>query len=543
MDFNIADLFEATVDTVPEREALVVGDQRRTYAELEERANRLAHHFLAQGLGQGDHIGIYAYNCAEWVESMIAAFKIRAVPINVNYRYVDDELQYLFDNADLVTSVVERQFAPRVAALKAEMPKLRHCIVIEDASGEDCTALGAMGYEQALAAGSPERDFEPRSSDDLYIMYTGGTTGAPKGVMWRQHDIIFALFGGIDHMTGTAVERPEELTEKAKAGPGLVLSPIAPLMHLAAHGSLFMSFFTGGKVVLYDGSFSAERVWGLVERERVNMISVTGDATARPLAEALEAPGASYDVSSLIALNSTAAIFSPVVKQQLKRLLPNVLLTEATGATETGFSGIAVVQDSDLAREKKKEGLITFNAGAGTIVLDENLVPVEPGSGVIGKLARSGNIPLGYYKDPEKSRTIFVEALGRRWSIPGDFATVEADGRITMLGRGWACINSGGEKVYPEEVEAALKSHPDVFDVLVIGVPDERWGERVAAVVQARPERTPQLDDLVAHCRDLVAGYKVPRELHLVPNIPRFPTGKPDYPSTRHLALDGKHKV
>ncbi len=540
MEFNIADLIEAAADELPEREVLVVGEKRRTYAELDERANRLAHHLLSQGIRRNDHVGIYAHNCVEFVESMLAAYKIRAVPININFRYVDDELRYLFDNADLVAIVHQRRFAPRIAAVKDGMPKLRHFMVIEDGGDEDIAGLGSVDYEAALDAASPKRDFEPRSGDDIYILYTGGTTGMPKGVMWRQEDVIFALGGGIDHVTGVPAKRPEDLTEKAKAGPGMTMFPIAPLMHGAAQWGTLGGLFAGNRVVLYGGSFDADEIWRIIQRERVNTIAVTGDAMARPLVEALEK--GEYDISSLVAFSSTAAVFSPSVKAQLKRLRPNLVLTDATGSTETGFTGMTMVQDEDLKQKKKKPGL-TFSAGADTTVLDEELRPVEPGSGVIGRLARSGNIPLGYYKDPEKTAEVFVEAHGKRWAIPGDFATIEADGRITMLGRGSVSINSGGEKIFPEEVESALKSHPAVFDTIVVGVPDERWGERVAAVVQARSGHTPALEELITHCRSHIAGYKVPRELHLVPGIERSPSGKPDYPWAKATAIEGKHKA
>ncbi len=540
MEFNIADLIEAAADELPEREVLVVGEKRRSYAELDERANRLAHHLLSQEIRRNDHVGIYAHNCVEFVESMLAAYKIRAVPININFRYVDDELRYLFDNADLVAIVHQRRFVPRIAAVKDGMPKLRHFLMLEDGSDEDSAGLGSVDYEAALDAASPKRDFELRSGDDIYILYTGGTTGMPKGVMWRHEDVIFALGGGIDHVTGVPVKRPEDMTEKAKAGAGMTMFPIAPLMHGAAQWGTLAGLFAGNKVVLYGGSFDPDEIWRIIQRERVNTIAVTGDAMARPLVEALEK--GEYDISSLLAFSSTAAVFSPSVKAQLKRLRPNLVLTDATGSTETGFTGMTMVQDEDLKQKKKKPGL-TFSAGADTTVLDEELRPVEPGSGVIGRLARSGNIPLGYYKDPEKTAEVFVEAHGKRWAIPGDFATIEADGRITMLGRGSVSINSGGEKIFPEEVESALKSHPAVFDTIVVGVPDERWGERVAAVVQARPGHTPSLEELSTHCRSHIAGYKVPRELHLVPSIERSPSGKPDYPWAKATAIDGKHRV
>ena len=542
MEFNVADLIEASTDVAPDREVLVVGDTRRTYRELDTRATQLAHYLRDQGFGHGDHIGIYAYNCVEWVESMLAAYKIRAIPININYRYVEAELRYLFDNADLVAVVHQRQFAPRIAGVKNETPKLRLLLAIDDESGEDCSALGSVPYEQAFAGASTERDFEPRSGDDLYILYTGGTTGMPKGVMWRQEDVIHALGGAIDHITGIPVGSPEAMIEKVKAGPGMTMFPIAPLMHGAAQWGTLGTLFAGNKVVLSGKSFSAEGVWQSIERYEVNTVAIVGDAMARPLVEVLEADPERYDLSSLIAISSTAAVFSPSVKAQFKKLLPNLILTDATGSTEQGFTGISMVGDEDLKQTKEKTGL-TFKRGADTTVLDENLQYVEPGSGVIGKIARSGNIPLGYYKDSEKTAEVFVEALGKRWSIPGDFATIEADGRITLLGRGSVCINSGGEKIFPEEVEAALKSHPTVFDATVVGVPDERWGSRVAAVVQVRPGMSTDLDELAKHCREFIAGFKVPRELHIVSAVERSPSGKPDYRWAKEVATGGKYRV
>jgi acyl-CoA synthetase (AMP-forming)/AMP-acid ligase II len=277
-------------------------------------------------------------------------------------------------------------------------------------------------------------------------------------------------------------------------------------------------------------------VWRTIERERVNVIGVTGDAMARPLADTLERMQGQVDISSLLSFGSTAAIFSQTVKEQLRELLgPNLVMTDAIGSTETGMNGIRVVTAGDAP----KEGITTVLASADTTVLDDDLRPLEPGSGNVGRLARGGNIPLGYYRDPEKTAATFVNDLeGRRWSIPGDFATIEADGRITLLGRGSVSINSGGEKIYPEEVEGALKAHPDVFDVLVVGVPDERWGERVTAVVQARPGRTPVLDELIEHCRTRIASYKIPRQLFLVETVPRLPNGKPDYPRAKTTALE-----
>jgi acyl-CoA synthetase (AMP-forming)/AMP-acid ligase II len=357
----------------------------------------------------------------------------------------------------------------------------------------------------------------------------------PKGVMWRQEDVYDALAGGIDVFTGERITRPELSSEKIDASQpsGLVLLPVPPLMHGAGQMGTFRSLFEGNTAVLVD-KFDAESVWRLVERERVNVVTVTGDAMARPLADALEALGESIDVSSVVSFGSTAAIFSQTVKEQLQRLLPDyVVMTDAIGSTESGMNGIRVVQKGDAP----KEGITSVEAGADTAVLDDDLEPVEPGSGKIGRVARGGNIPLGYYNDPVKSAEVFVtDKRGKRWSIPGDFATVEADGRITLMGRGSVSINSGGEKIFPEEVEGALKSHPDVYDVLVVGVPDERWGERVAALLQPRPGRAPTVDELRAHCRAQLAGYKLPREVLLVDEVPRLPNGKPDYRTAQAAA-------
>jgi acyl-CoA synthetase (AMP-forming)/AMP-acid ligase II len=532
MEYNLADLFEHAADHFASREYLVVEGERRTYAEMDARANRLAHHLAANGVGPGDHVGIYAYNSVQWVETLWAVFKLRAVWVNINYRYVESELAYLFANADLKALVYQREFAPRVRNVLGDLPLLSHSIVIEDGSGAELTGLDSVEYEAAMASGSPERAFGPRSPDDRYILYTGGTTGMPKGVVWRHEDVFFALGGGIDPVSNTKVDRPEALVTRAEARePGTML-PIAPLMHGACQWAVMGGAFQGNKIVL-TAKFDAARVWDLVAAERVNSIMITGDAMGRPLAEALGAPDADFDVSSLVSISSTAAVFSPSVKQRLLERLPNVIMSEAIGASETGSNGYALVKKSDTESTRGP----TVTAILDSVVLDDEMRPVEPGSGVVGKLARRGNIPIEYYKDPEKSAQTFVVAPdGIRYSIPGDFATVEADGRIVLLGRGSVSINSGGEKIYPEEVEAAIKAHPDVYDCTVVGVPDERWGQRVAAVVQPRDGITLTLESIQEHCREHLAGYKLPRELHLVSQVVRSPSGKPDYRWAKDVA-------
>lgn len=522
MTFNIADLVEHAVDVVPERVAAICGDRRVTYAQLEERANRLAHHLADLGVGPGSHVGVYSRNSIEAVETMVAAYKLRAVAVNVNYRYVATELRYIFDDADLVALVHERANAAKVA--QARTAKLEHVIVVDDGSGVD---FDGEEYESALARGHPERDFEARSPQDPYILYTGGTTGNPKGVLWRQEDVWRVLGGGIDFMTGARIE-----DEWQQANTGLQYSmvrfPVPPLIHGAAQWATFQSLFSGGTVVLVP-QFDAHDVWRTIEKHRAQVILIVGDAMARPMIEALNQ--GSYDTSSVVAIASSAALFSPSVKEQYLAALPNVVITDSIGSSETGFSGLGIVQKGLTAT-----GGPRVKIDADNIVIDEANQPVGPG--VVGRIARGGHIPLGYYKDEAKTKALFTEVDGKRYVVPGDFARVEEDGTVTLLGRGNVCVNTGGEKVFPEEVEGALKSHPDVFDALVIGVPDERLGQRVAAVVQPRPGRTPTLSSLDSHARNEIAGYKVPRTLWLVDEVKRSPSGKPDYRWAQSYAQD-----
>ncbi|MFA5882995.1 MAG: acyl-CoA synthetase [Acidimicrobiia bacterium] len=538
MDYNLADLFEAAADAFPDREYLVAEGKRRTYAEMEARANRLAHHLADHGVQPGDHVGIYGYNSVEWVETLWAVFKIRATWVNINYRYVEEELAYLFENADLKALVYEREFAPRVRGVLEHLPLLQHTIVIEDGSGADLTGLGSIELETAMAEGSPERDFDPRSPSDRYILYTGGTTGMPKGVVWRHEDVFFALGGGIDPVANTRVESPSTLVDQAKAqaeagGGQATMMPIAPLMHGATQWGVMSGAFRGSKIVLM-AKFDPVHTWQLVEQEKVNMIMITGDAMARPMIDALEDPDAAFDLSSLFGIGSTAALFSPSMKDRFMELLPHIVLTDAIGSSESGSNGYSIVEKGKTAMK----GGPTVRAVLDSVVLDEDLNEVAPGSGVVGKVARKGNIPLEYYKDPEKTAQTFVTAPnGTRYSMPGDFAALEADGTITLLGRGSVSINSGGEKIFPEEVEGAVRHHPQVYDCVVVGVPDERWGQRVAAVVQPRPGTEPDLEAVQDECRKHIAGYKLPREIHYVDRIERSPSGKPDYRWAAAIAL------
>lgn len=511
---NIADLFEHAVDAFPERVAIACGDRQVTFAELDRQANRLAHYLARQGIRQGQHVGLYARNSIEAIQTMIAVYKLRAVPINVNYRYVESELRYLFDNADLVALVHDGEFAERVANVDA--PRI-------------ITTIRTEELESHAANESAERDFGERSPDDLYVLYTGGTTGFPKGVMWRHEDVWRVLGGGIDFVTGEPLADEWAQSEKGKQGPGLTRLACAPLIHGAAQWAALPALFAGDMVVLVP-RFDPHEVWKAVQRHQVRVITITGDAMARPLIEAYQQGG--YDAGSVVAISSHAALFSPSVKEEYLEALPNVVITDAIGSSESGFNGLGMVVRGS---RPNKDGP-RVNRGPNTIVLDEDNRPVQPGQ--IGRIARGGHVPLGYYKDPAKSDTIFVTVEGNRYVVPGDFARLEEDGTLTLLGRGNISINTGGEKVFPEEVEAALKAHPDVFDALVVGVPDERLGQRVAALIEPRTGRTVDHADLDAHIRKEIAGYKTPRSVWVVEQVGRAPSGKPDYRWARAYTED-----
>jgi acyl-CoA synthetase (AMP-forming)/AMP-acid ligase II len=531
--FNIADLFESLADAIGEREALVCGDHRSTFRQLDERSSRLAHYLADRGVKPGDHIGLYLFNCAEFIEAMLAAFKIRAVPININYRYVADELRYMLDNADLVAMIHHREFSPVIADVVGGFPAARNLIYVDDGSGADVAGLGSVEFEAAVSSGRAGRNFPERSEDDLYIIYTGGTTGMPKGVMWRHEDVFFAgLQGG--NAGGPPISRPEELAELARTkDPAMVTMPVAPFIHGAAQWSALIGMFGGGKVVVQPGrSMNPALIWQLVSREGVNVMTIVGDAMARPLATELESNPDRYDTSSLIVIGSAGAVFSEAVKGELKKHLPNVFFIDSFGSTESGHTG-----SMTATRSASASGHPRFQMTDNVTVLDESRKPVRPGSGVIGLLARKGRLPLGYYKDPKKTAETFIEIDGERWVTPGDMATIDADGMITVFGRGAVCINSGGEKIFPEEVEEVLKSHPEIEDAIVVGVPDERWGQRVAAVIQPRASCEPAPRSIDAHCRKHIAGYKVPRDIHFVSKVQRQPSGKPDYKWARELAV------
>jgi acyl-CoA synthetase (AMP-forming)/AMP-acid ligase II len=534
---NIADLFEHSVDAAPDNPAVQVGDRVATYAELERESNKLAHYLAAQGVKAGDHVALYAKNSVEHVIGLLATLKLRAVTINVNYRYVEAELDYLFDNADVVALLFERTYADLVARCAPKHAKLRTLVSLPDVTDPECDAdvasFGAVTLEEAIAGQSEERDFEERSADDIHIIYTGGTTGFPKGVMWRHEDFWRVLGGGIDFYTGEPLEEYDQ--SKQATEPRMVTLPLSPLMHGGAQSGLLMHLFAGHLTIL-EPKFDPQRTWEIIEKNKVQLIFMTGDAMALPLIDEYDrkaATGTPYDGSSLFAISSSAAIFSPPVKKRWMDAFPNAVFTDSIGATETGFMGMGMQDKSAISTDGPMVGL-----GPGTLVLDDDNMPIPSDRiGAVGRIARGGSVPLGYYKDPEKSAKTFIEVDGARYSVPGDNARIEADGKVTLLGRGSNCVNTGGEKVYPEEVEMAIKSHPAVYDTLVVGIPDEKYGQAVAAVVSLREGESLDLEELRTFLRDHLSGYKLPRSLTIVDEVPRNATGKAQYPAAKEIAL------
>jgi len=537
--FNLADLFEIVADTVPEREALVCGDARLTYAQLEERANRLAHYLAAQGIGAGDKVGLYLYNCNEYLEGMLACFKVRAVPVNVNFRYVDEELSYILNNAEMAGCIHHREFVPHLAAVRAAAPKLKTLIAVDDGTAFDPATIGGIGYEAALAQGSPVRDFAERSDDDLFLLYTGGTTGMPKGVMWPHKAVFYAAMGGGGHFHPAGpIEQPEDIAVRAKDGFVVTGMALAPLMHGACWWYACIQLLAGGKLVLNPSHhLDGEEVWDIVARERINAVSIVGDAMAIPLLDVLAQNPGRWDLSCVFNVGSGGAVFSESKQAKFREHFPNVLITNSFGSSEGGQMGM----DNGQRRADAENGLgnVTRTPYMDVIV-EEELRHAQPGE--MGIFARSGHIPVGYFNDPVKTAKTFVTVEDKRWLLTGDSARLEMDGSITVFGRGSNCINSGGEKIFPEEVEQALKNHPAVFDALVVATPDERWGQKVTAVISPRGA-APTLEELQQEARKHIAGYKVPRELHVVGEIPRQPNGKPNYARAKEIALAGTHRA
>jgi fatty-acyl-CoA synthase len=534
MQWCFADVFETVASLVPDAPALIHGETRRTWREYDDRAGRIASALVGAGLKPDAKVGLYGYNSSEYLEGQYGVFKARGVPVNVNYRYVEHELLYLLDNADAEAIFFDAQFAPRLAAIRASLPKLKLFVEIEDGSGQHLE--GAVGFEAVIAAHAPLAR-QDHSEDDLYMLYTGGTTGLPKGVMYRQGDFVPGLAAA-----GLGPDAPrtrEGLTAAILALRDAGQAPISlaacPLMHgTGLWLGVFIAHILGGAAVTFRNThFDADALWRLAAKEKVTAIAIVGDAFAKPMLASLRAAraaGEPHDLSALKQIISSGVMFSAEVKRGLLEF-GDITLLDAMGSTE-GSMGSSVVSRAAPPGETAR-----FVKNPTTKVFNERDEEVTPGSDEIGMIANGGFAPVGYYKDPEKSARTFRVVNGQRYSFPGDFAKVAADGSLILLGRGSACINTGGEKVFPEEVEEALKAHDAVWDALVVGVPDERFGERVTAVVSVRPGRDLDETDLTGFVRQRLAGYKLPRRVIVAETVRRAPNGKADYMWAKTVAL------
>lgn len=526
---SLATVWETVADTVPDSYALIHGTVERSWREFEERSARLAAGLSACGLGADAKVACYLYNCNEYLEATFATFKIRGVPVNVNYRYVESELAYLFDNSDARAVVFDASFAERLDGLRGSLPAVSAWICV-GANVDHPVPDWALDYESVIGDNGPMKRIE-RSGDDLWFLYTGGTTGRPKGVMWPHRNLLatasatFAVVGR--DVPSTVEEVAETVREFHERGRAVRMLPAAPLMHGTSAITALGVLSAGGAVVTLGGrSFDGDELCREVQRLGVVQLAIVGDAFAKPIVASLRRArdvGRPFDVSSLKVVVSSGVMWSAAAKAELLEFTDATLVDTLGSSEGVGFAS------SVARRSGSTTTTASFTLGEHARVFTEDGREVEPGSGVRGLLAVGGSIPVGYYKDPDKSAETFRSFAGRTWSVPGDWATVELDGTIRLLGRGSVCINTAGEKVYPEEVEEVLKLHDGVVDCNVVGLPDEKWGQAVTAVVEATGANRPSAEDLVSHCRGRLAGYKCPKRVVFVEALRRGPNGKPDY--------------
>ena len=535
--FHLADLFEITAAAVPDRMAIQDGQQSLTFRKLDERTDRLAAVLHDKGVQRGDKVALFLTNTAAYLETFIAAVKLGAVPVNVNYRYTTDELEYLLDNSDSVIVVHDAEFLPQMIKMRELRPMLKPGLCVGDAAPEELARAGSAIYEQLMLAASPEKTQYARDEEDYLLLYTGGTTGMPRGVMWPHKAFFFACLGGGGIYLGEApISDPLQQGEMAVKAPDLRIFPIAPLMHGAAIWTALGGLLGGITLVLdpmRDG-FNAERIWSRVEADKVNILQIVGDAMAMPLLDGLKANRDRWDLSSIYHFGSGGAVFSTHIKSELNEFLPNATMADGMGSSESGIAGMGEPSSGD--------GLFRLPSGPDQSVLVEDRPAMI---GELGTLARSGHTPIGYYKDTVKSAEVFRKIDGKVWVLTGDQARLDADTKITVFGRGSTCINSGGEKIYPEEVEQTLREHAAVYDAIVVGLPDPRWGEAVSAVVSLRPDTNHEinLDEVRQFCKTRLASYKVPRRISIVAEVKRSPAGKQNYKWARSVLQENIENV
>jgi len=524
--WNFADIFKVVAQEIASAPALVHGASRITWGRIDARTERLARNIAAAGLKRQDKVAQYLYNTPEYLESILACFKGSFVPLNTNFRYGPDELAYLWDNGDVACVIFHGSFAGTIEQLRSRVPRVRLWLWVDDGSGACPT--WATPYEAAACdTNAPPVPWLP-DGDDLILVYTGGTTGLPKGVMWRQDDLFVRL------NTERGDEYPDapdmEVVRGSVGRNGRAHLSAAPLMHGAGLLTCFLVLARGGHIShLRQRSFDAVDLLDTVERDRVASLMWVGDAFARPVLAALEANPGRWDLSSLRTIMSSGVVFSADVKQALLRHMPKVVINDIFGATESMSVGRNVTASGEAT------STATFKAKAETRVITEDGRDVVPGSGEAGMLAIGGRQALGYYGDPAKTASVFRIIDGKRFVVPGDWATVDAEGTVQLLGRGSGCINTGGEKVFPEEVEAVLKSHPDVYDAVVVGIADQRFGQSVVAIVEPRQAATIRSADIIAFVKTKLASYKAPRTVIVSP-IGRGPNAKPDLNRLQALA-------
>ncbi len=533
-DWNFADLYEAVAAAVPDRPCQIQGERVITWGEFERRTAALAADFVAAGIGQGAKVAIYLYNGPEYMETMAAAFKVSMAPVNTNYRYGADEIVYLFDNADAEAVVFHACFTELVEAVKERLPKVKRWYVVSDETGSGPS--WAAAYEDVVTSGATPSISWSRNGDDLLLLYTGGTTGMPKGVMWRQDDLFNVLGGGGNAVLGVpAASGVPEVIERVHAAPaGAMMLTAAPLMHGTGQFSALNAMALGGCIVtLVNRKFDVAELFRTIEARKVTNLIIVGQAFAGPMLDQLEEDPGRFDTTSLALVVSSGVMWSQENKAGLLKHIPQVLLFDSFGSSE------AVGMGGSVSAAGAAEQTAKFALGANCAVFADDGRRVEPGSGEQGVVAVGGFIPLGYYKDEAKTAQTFRTYEERRWSVPGDFAEVNADGSLKLLGRGSVCINTGGEKVFPEEVEEALKTHPSVRDAVAVGLPDPRFGETICAVVEPQEgKETPTLEELSAHVKLHLAAYKAPRNLVIVDSIRRAPNGKVDYKRLKGVAID-----
>ncbi|MCW5829827.1 MAG: acyl-CoA synthetase [Deltaproteobacteria bacterium] len=542
--FNFANTCEAVADAFPERDFIHFRDRVVTYGEFRSRSRKLANYLRSRGLGKvrerkelqlwesgQDHVGLYLYNGNEYLEGMVGSYMARCAPFNVNYRYVADELEYLLNDSRAKALVYHARFAPVLSQVLPKLPDLKVLLQVPDDSGNKLLS-GAVDYEEALALAPDTKPDCTPSPDDLYILYTGGTTGMPKGVMWRQEDIFFAAMGGT-LPTGQRIESIAQMVQLAKGlGPMLRALPAPPFMHGASHWVAFTTLHGGGTVVIQDSPerYDPDEILTLIEREKVTVTLIIGDAFAVPLVEQMDRKA--YNLKSLKIIGSGGAILSPKWKAELKARFPGTMIRDAVGSSESGAQGIVV-------ESKNPEDGNRFQLDPLSGIASEDLSRIlTPADRETGWMVRRGLIPLGYLNDEAKTKKTFVTINNVRWSVPGDHAAYEPDGTVRLFGRGSQSINSGGEKIYPEEVEKALKSHPAVYDAVVVGTPHPKWVEQVTAVIQPRGDGRPSVDELNTHCASQLAKYKLPKAVVYVNEMVRSPAGKADYRWAKKTALE-----